>query len=133
MVRGLPRVTEMKMSLDEIEKEITEIIGFISCYYNKDNGNEVSERITNLNIYLARTSVLLSEAQFLFDERFSSETEKLIGNELLTASTINNLAKSRCAIENKLLKLVDRINSTITHQLDSIRSQLSYLKSFNNQ
>jgi hypothetical protein len=132
MARRLSRVVKVKVPLEEIEKEITDIVEFISCYYNKDNGNEVSERITNLNIYLARTSVLLSEAQFLFDERFSSETEKLIGNELLTASTINNLAKSRCATENKLLKLVDRINSTITHQLDGIRSQLSYLKSFNN-
>ncbi len=120
------------MEIIEIQKELEEIIGFISCFYNKDNGNEVSERITNLNVYLARTSVLLSEAQFLFDERFAKETEKLIGNELLTASTINNLAKSRCATEKKLLTLVDRINSTITHQLDSIRSQLSYLKSFNN-
>jgi hypothetical protein len=119
------------MTLEEIGKEIIEISEFTSCYYNKDNGIEVSERITNLNVYLSRTAVLLSEAQFLFDNRFASETEKLIGNELLTASTINNLAKSRCATEKKLLTLVDRINSTITHQLDSIRSQLSFLKSFN--
>jgi hypothetical protein len=119
------------MTFEEIKNEIEEVVGFISCYYNKDNGAEISERITRLNVYLARTSVLLSEAQFLFDERFAKETESLIGNELLTASTINNLAKSRCATEGMLLKLVERINRTITHQLDSIRSQLSYLKSFN--
>ena len=120
------------MTHEEISKELNGIIEYLSCWYDKDNGVEISERITSLNVYLARTSVLLSEAQYLFDVKFASETEKLIGNESLSPSTINNLGKSRCAIENKLLKLTERINRTIIHQLDSIRSQLSFLKSFNN-
>lgn len=119
------------MNINDMQKEIVEITEFCSCHYDKDNGIEVSERITCLNVYLARSAVLLSEAQFLFDERFAKETESLISNEKLTASTINNLAKSRCAIEGKLLKLAERINRTITHQLDGIRTQLSFLKSFN--
>lgn len=119
------------MKIEEIQKEIIEITEFCSCHYDQSNGIEVSERITCLNVYLARSSVLLSEAQFLFDERFAEETQKLIGNETITASTINNLAKSRCATEGKLLRLVERINRTVTHQLDSLRTQLSFLKSFN--
>ena len=123
---------EGQMTLEDIQKEITEIAEFCSCYYHKDNGIEMTERLTNLNVYLARSAVLLSEAQFLMDNKFAAETERLIGNELLTPSIITNLGKARCSTENKLYKLVERINRTITHQIEGIRTQISYLKSFNN-
>lgn len=118
------------MTTEDIAKEITEISEFTSTWYNKDQGHEMSERLTNLNVYLSRTAVLQPEAQALLDIAMANETEKLIGRDL-TPSVITNLAKGRCATEMKLWKLCERINRTITHQIDSIRTQLSYLKSFN--
>lgn len=118
--------------LEEISKEIIDVSEFCSCYYNKDNGNELSERITNLNTYLSRSAILQTEAQFIYDIALASETEKLMGHEELSATTIKNLVTGRTATEKKLLMLCERMNRTIVHQIDGIRSQLSYLKSFNN-
>ncbi|MEM3091510.1 MAG: hypothetical protein QXD05_00030 [Candidatus Pacearchaeota archaeon] len=116
------------MRIEEIENELSEIIDFAGCYYNKDNSEEINERITNLNVYLARSAVLLSEAQYLYDRKYADETEALLSEQQLSPSVITNLAKSRCALEGKIVKLAERINRTITHQLDSLRTQLSYLK-----
>ena len=119
------------MTLEKINEEIINIAEFCSCYYNKDNGNEMSERLTNLNIYLSRSTILQCEAQELLDRAIASETERLLGQEL-SATVGTNLIKGRIVMEAKLLKLCERMNRTITHQIESIRSQLSYLKSFNN-
>lgn len=118
------------IGIDEITKEISDIAEFCSCYYSKDSGVEMSERLTNLNIYLARTSVLQSEAQELLDHSIATETEKLITMNL-PPSIITSLAKGKSAAYNKLWKLCERINRTITHQIEAVRTQLSYLKSSN--
>lgn len=118
------------MTLEQINNEITEIAEFCSCYYNKDNGHEISERLTNLNVYLSRSSILQVEAQEIFDKALASETEKLLGQEL-SATVGTSLIKGRISTEAKLLRLCERMNKTITHQIDALRSQLSYLKSFN--
>jgi hypothetical protein len=118
------------MDLEEINKEIIDIAEFCSCYYNKDNGIEMSQRLTNLSVYLSRSAVLQCEAQEILDRAIAVETEKLLGHEL-SATVGTNLIKGRIATENKLLKLCERMNRTITHQIDALRSQLSYLKSFN--
>jgi len=118
------------MSLDEIISEIKEISEFTATWYNKDQGHEMSERLTNLNVYLSRSAVLQSEAQALVDIALANETEK-IADKGYTPTIITNIAKGKVATELKLWKLCERINRTITHQIDSIRTQLSYLKSHN--
>ena len=121
-----------KVEIEKITSEIIEIAEFCNCWYNKDNGNELSERITVLNTYLARSAVLQTEAQFIYDNSLAKETEKLMGHEELSATTIKNLVTGRTSTEKKMLLLCERINRTLVHQIDSLRSQLSYLKSFNN-
>ena len=118
------------MEIEKITSEIIEIAEFCNCWYN--NGNELSERITVLNTYLARSAVLQTEAQFIYDNSLAKETEKLMGHEELSATTIKNLVTGRTSTEKKMLLLCERINRTLVHQIDSLRSQLSYLKSFNN-
>jgi len=93
------------MELEEINKEIINISEFCTCYYNKDNGNELSERITNLNTYLARSAILQTDAQFIFDNALATETEKLMGHEELSATSIKNLVGGRTSTERKLLLL----------------------------
>lgn len=132
-IRFMRMITKSNESMEteKINAELQDISGFCSCYYNKDNGNELSERLTNLNTYLMRSAVLQTEAQFIYDKSLANETEKLMGHEELSATTIKNLVAGRTATEKKLLLFCERLNRTIVHQIDSIRSQLSYLKSFN--
>lgn len=118
------------MKLEEINSELTDITEFCACYYNKDNGVELSERLTSLNVYLARSAVLLGEAQEVYGNSLAEKSNELLSLDL-APSVFNNVLKGRLAVEQKLLTLCERMNRTITHQIDGIRSQLSYLKSFN--
>lgn len=76
--------------------------------------------------WLARSSELLADAQLILDRKRGIEAERLtevpalIGREILAG---------RSAEEARLLKLADRLNSSLVHQIDAIRSILSFEKS----
>jgi len=119
------------MTIEDLTKEIEDILGYCSVTYNQDQPAELMERLTNLSVYLARTAELLSEAQYFYDYHLALETDKLLGLNY-SGNALRDVAKGRVATHKKLLDLTERINSTITHQIDAIRTQLSYLKSLNN-
>ena len=116
------------MTFEEITQEIEDISGFCACVYDQTNGQEMSERLTNLHVYLARSGTLQAEAQYLLDSSIAVETEKLITMDL-APSVITSLSKGRSATFQKLWKLCERMNRTITHQIEGIRTQISLLKS----
>lgn len=122
------------MELEKLTEELNNIYSYCNTGYNHKDGNELSERITKLNVYLARSSMLLGEAQFYYDKAQGEEAENIIEEEGKTGIKISptvfkQLINGRTINEMKVLKFTERLNRTITHQLDGIRSQLSYLKS----
>jgi hypothetical protein len=80
--------------------------------------------------WLARSSELLAEAQAMNDRRRGKESEALTE---LPASLIRERLSGICADESRLLKLADRLNATIVHQIDAIRTILSFEKSLSQQ
>ena len=122
------------MELLNLTRELNDIYSYCNTGYKHKDGNELSERITTLNVYLARSSMLLGEAQFHYDTKQGEEAEKIVKEELKTGIKISptvfkQLINGRTAQETKILKFTERLNRTITHQIDGVRSQLSYLKS----
>ena len=122
------------MELDKLTTELNEIYKYCTTNYNQDEGGILTERITTLNIYLARSSALLSHAQYHYDKAQGEEAEKLINDQESTGTKISptvfkQLINGRTVNEAKILKFTERLNRTITHQIDGVRSQLSYLKS----
>ena len=122
------------MELDQLTKELNDIYKYCTTNYNQDDGGILTERITELNVYLARSSALLSHAQYHYDKAQGKEAEKIIRDEGKTGIKISptvfkQLINGRTVNEAKILKFTERLNRTITHQIDGVRSQLSYLKS----
>ena len=75
--------------------------------------------------WLARSSELRADAQFIMDEARGRAAEQYLDS---SATVLREMINRDTAQENKLLVLADRLNATLTHQMDSIRSILSFEK-----
>lgn len=97
----------------------------------KNQDEAVIERLENLQILLAQSGELLAQARFLQDQLIHSEIMKVIKEgytELLTPSVLNKFVNALAKDINYLVNWLDRINSAAVHQIDALRSILSYRK-----
>ena len=101
----------------------------ISCSGNPD---EITDRIFTLNVYLARSGEMLANAKRLLRSKKTSEINKTIiaiaKESHLSASVQNALLDSICEEESFAVDFIERINRGCVHQIDSLRSVLSYEK-----
>lgn len=77
--------------------------------------------------WLARSAEILAESQKIYDaKRGKAATEAV--EQGLGGNSAKDYIVGECADENRLLVLADRLNSTLVHQIDAIRTLLSYEK-----
>ena len=118
-------------TIEGIRKEATEIQEYceIVCSENPD---EIQERIRILTSYLARTAFMLKESKLLLRRKKSLEIGetiiKIAKENYLSAKAQNALIDCIANEENELVDWLDRLNATCTHQIDAMRSLLSYEK-----
>lgn len=116
------------MSADEIRKEVSEMISFLKIEM-QDEMNEAVPRGNMLSVYLARSSEMLAQAKYYYNKKKNEGAMEVIGrllkNEKIAASTQKALIDTMCADEQYLVDLIERMNATITHQLDWCRSLVS--------
>lgn len=83
-------------------------------------------------VYVARTGEMLAEAKRLLRRRKSEEIQNTIltiaKENCLSAKVQNALLDSIAEDEAFLVDTLDRLNATATHQLDALRTLLSYEK-----
>jgi len=112
-------------------EEIQQIQSYleITC---SDNPDEVTQRIRELSAYLARTAFLLQEAKYSLRRKKASDIGEIIisiaKEQFLSAKAQNALVDSIAAEEHRLVDWLDRLNAACTHQIDALRSLLSYEK-----
>ena len=75
--------------------------------------------------YLARTAELVADAEYYLNVRRGEVAHE---NSELTATILREVSAKDCATEQRIYRLAERINATLTHRIDSLRSQLSYEK-----
>ena len=75
--------------------------------------------------WLARSAELEAEAQFILDQKRGEVAER---NSQISATMLREILARECADENRLYKLAERLNSTIVHQIEAVRSIVSYEK-----
>lgn len=96
------------------------------------NPMEIQERLSELMVYLARSSELLAIARKELRKKKSAEIAQTIiavAKETNLSSKVQNQLLDCIAEEEAfLVDWLDRINSTIVHQIDGLRSLLSYAK-----
>jgi len=113
---------------EQITDDCKEIQSFldITC---SDNPEEVQDRGLSLMAYLARTSKMVADCQYHYDNAIKKgifdELKKLTS---LSPSTANKLIDSYCVEEKYLLTWTERLNRCIVHQMDFCRTVLSKAK-----
>ncbi len=93
--------------------------------------NDLVERINNLGILVSQSGKMLADAKYYKDSIVNGAIMEVIQKcyeEKLSATTINKFVESAAKEQGYLVNWIDRINSAATHQLDGLRSVISYRK-----
>lgn len=94
--------------------------------------NDLIQRAENLGVLIAQSGQCLADAKYLQDMVINGaimEALQRAYEERLSATTINQFVKTAAKEQNYLVTWFDRINATAVHQLDGIRTIISYRKS----
>lgn len=91
---------------------------------------EIQQRMADAMAYVARTGEMLAEAKRMLRKRKSEEIQNTIiaiaKENCLSAKVQNALLDSIAEDEAFLVDTLDRLNASATHQLDALRTLLSY-------
>ncbi|ALR29731.1 hypothetical protein ATE47_03985 [Chryseobacterium sp. IHB B 17019] len=120
---------ELVADKESIKFELKAIQDFIELNISEEEITAVEIRGNELNAYMARSGKLLADAKYHRDEKLKDSVFDNLKEILkLSATTANKYIDSLCKEENYLVNWADRINRTVTHQLDWCRSVLSKQK-----
>ena len=116
---------------NKITDELREMQSFLEITVG-GTAVEIQERISDLQVYLARSGELVAITERLMKAKkaYGLATEVLdkIRADKLSAGVQNAMLDAICIDEAFNAKWADRINRTIVHQIDANRSLLSYEK-----
>lgn len=116
---------------EQLEEEAKSIQNFLDITISEDP-TEATQRGNDLAVYISRTGKMLADAKYHKDKRIKGTSMvkiKELGREIdIPASTLNELIKSSCYLENYLVNWIDRLNRTAVHQLDWCRTLISKAK-----
>lgn len=114
------------MTLQQETQQIQDYLD-ITC---SENPEEVLERIRVIVTYISRTAFMLAEAKKALRRKKASVISNTIINiakeQCLSAKVQNTLIDSIAEEEAYLVDWLDRLNAAATHQVDALRSILSY-------
>lgn len=114
------------MTLQEEAQQIQDYLD-ITC---SENPEEVLDRIRAIMPYISRTAFMLAEAKKALRRKKASEISNTIINiakeQCLSAKVQNTLIDSIAEDEAYLVDWLDRLNAAATHQVDALRSILSF-------
>lgn len=117
-------------SLEQLNEKAVKMTAFLE----KKCGNDpelIMERIENLNVMLIQSGECLADAKYHQDQVIHSTITKALTEayqDRLSATLIKDFVRATAKDYNYLVTMFDRINSACVHQIDSLRSVLSYIK-----
>jgi len=114
-----------KTILNGIAKEVGEMFDRLKVPVS-DTPAGLIDDLRIRSIFLARASEMQGIVQMFVDYARGFYTEKYLN---YSATVMKELVSSSVAQFSRLMNQVERLNSTCVHQIDSIRSILSYEKS----
>ena len=97
-----------------------------------DNPEEISARIVDCGIYVARTSKMIADAKYHLNLRLKDEAmeviKKILADNKWSAKVQNSLIESICKEERYLVDWLTELNKAVKYQFEAMRSLLSYEK-----
>lgn len=114
--------------IKEIDEECKRMQDFLEIT-TSDDANELVARLTDINIYMARSGFLLAECKAMQDKAVAS-LYQLYGRDLLKmpATVVKSFISSQTAYINYYVNWLDRINRACVHCGDNVRTQISFAK-----
>ena len=113
---------------DNLKIEVEEIQSFAEITVS-DDMIEVVNRGNDLNVYIARTGKMQADARYHLEVKRKGGAllvvSKLMDGVKMSATVQNALIDSLSAEELSLYESVERLNRTLTHQLDWCRTLVS--------
>lgn len=116
------------ITAQQLSAEASRIQDYLEITVSEDP-NEMVSRLSDLNVYMARTGKMLADAQLLRDKAIAgvyAQSIKLI--EKMPATVTKKFVESQTADENALVTWIDRLNRSCTHQSENLRTQVSFAK-----
>lgn len=115
-----------------MKEEAQEIQDYLEITCSNDP-NEIVERMATLSVYMARSGQMLADAKkevsIIKKSGVARQVIGMLGKGLpLSATTQKAIIEGLAVDEQHLVDWLDRINRTITHNIDALRSVLSYEK-----
>ncbi|MCI2145813.1 MAG: hypothetical protein LKK08_06155 [Bacteroidales bacterium] len=116
------------MTIDEFTKELSSMQDYLEIT-TSNNGDELTDRLAQLNVYLARSGKLLADAKAIqeaktaevFGAYFSQITK-------MPATIAQKFIQAQTKDINYIVNWAERVNRAIVHQGDNIRTQISFEK-----
>lgn len=119
----------MNNDIQTLNAEANEISGYLQTTL-QGSPEEIQQRMADTMAYVARTGEMLAQAKRLLRRRKSEEIQNTIlriaRENCLSAKVQNALLDSIAEEEAFLVDTLDRLNAAATHQLDALRTLLSY-------
>jgi len=113
----------------EYEELYQRMLNYLSEQPNPNDYEYLLGRLGKLGILLAKSGEYLTECQYQIDSVIDIECK--VNIELLdkfSASTFNMMVKAKARDWTRLKTGFEKCNSTAVHQIDAIRSMLSFEK-----
>lgn len=120
----------MRLSKEQLEIKAQKMQAFLEERPGSEP-NDLIERLEFLNILVAESGKMLADAEWYRDQIIEGtimDALKKSYEEKLSPSALNQYVKAVARDYNFLVKWIDRINATATHQIDGLRSIISYRK-----
>lgn len=109
-----------------LHEEYDEIYNFVTTPYSEEPP-VLMDRLSSLNIYLARTGKLYADAEALNSYSIAKRFETLSTKEM-SPMIQKEYLKAYSRRTQRLVTLFERLNSTISNQIKALITQLSYIK-----
>ena len=120
----------MFRSKAELQEKANKMQQFLESEVGPDP-NAILERIDHLHILIAQSGQCLAEAKYIQDQLINQGLSSAIEMELnkkLSPSLITKFVSTQAKDINFIVNHLDRINASATHQLDGLRTIISYKK-----
>jgi hypothetical protein len=118
-------------SIEQLKQKAETMQSFLETKSGSEP-NDLIERMEDLSVLIAESGKCLADAKYFQDGVVNGailEALKKAYEEKLSPSTINKFVTTAARDTNYIVALFDRINAAAVHQLDGLRSILSYRKS----
>lgn len=116
------------------KEQLTETAGKMQKYLEEkpaSEPNDLIDRLENLQVLIAKSGACLADARYYLDQRKNDSITQALKEAMegdWSISIIHKKIDALCKEENYLVNQFDRLNRSATHQLEAIRTILSYRK-----